>query len=75
MHPQRIIAHIYERNSNVNKVAETLQVKAATVSRVIHGKATSRNIATYISGFIKIPLDDLWPGVYVKQYKHKVRAA
>lgn len=76
MHPMDIIALLYKSGTNGIKIAEKTGVRASTVSRVIHNKTKSRNVATYISGTLNKPLSELWPGTYdEKQYKHKVRAA
>jgi len=75
MHPKDIIACLHKADTSVVGVATDLGLRTATVSMVINDKGRSRNVATYISGILEIPLNELWPDVYIKQYKHKVRAA
>lgn len=64
MHPADIKAALEKKGRPAVKVARRLHINKATVSRVIHGRDTSRRVADEISRVTGIPISQLWPGRY-----------
>lgn len=45
-------------------LADRLEVSRMSVSNVIHGRVTSKRIASAIAEVIKKPVGSIWPGRY-----------
>lgn len=60
MNPYDIIAAIYKAGFPPSRIARDLGKSRSAVSQVIRSKASSHNIATYISSVTNIPLSRLW---------------
>lgn len=61
MHYADIIAALTKKGYTASSVARELEVDPSMVTRVIHGKKNSYNIATYIASVTSVPLRRLWP--------------
>lgn len=61
MHYADILAAMTKADNPPSKVARDLEVSPSAVSQVIHGKANSYDIASYIAAVTNIPLNKLWP--------------
>lgn len=64
MHPEQIKAEIRMKGTTPAALADSLSLSRMTVSNVIHGRITSRRVADAISGLIRKPVTQLWPGRY-----------
>lgn len=67
MHPADISAAIKKSGKNQSILARELDVSPTAVRLVITGNSHSRRIADAISKLTGCSLDELWPGVYVKE--------
>lgn len=73
MHPEDIIAQLRKAKNHPSKIARDLKVHTTTVSQVIHGKATSHRVASYIASRIGKSVHQLWPGKYTEPGKRGPR--
>ena len=64
MDPVEIVFELRRRGLSQVAVAARLGVAHATVNNVIHGRATSYRIASYIADVLQQRLEVLWPGRY-----------
>lgn len=65
MHPEDIKAALRKKGSSQTDVARRLQVSQATVHLVIHGRGTSKRVASEIAEITGVPLKTLFPNKYV----------
>lgn len=65
MHPADINAALIKRGSSQSALARELGVSQPLISGVIHSRIASRRVAQEISKRIAIPVEKIWPGVYV----------
>lgn len=70
MHPEIIKAMIKMQGLNSADIARHLNVSAASVHNVIHGKFKSNRIAGVIAKTIGKSKVDLWPEIYSKKNKN-----
>jgi lambda repressor-like predicted transcriptional regulator len=76
MHYADIISALIKAGHPPSKLADSLEVGAPSISRVIRGDMTSKRIAKRISRITRIPTNKLWPdGRYERRNKQARRLA
>lgn len=64
MNSHDVIAELKKAGSTQRMIAARLQVTPQTVSGVIHGRVTSRRVASAIAGAIGRQIEQVWPSRY-----------
>jgi lambda repressor-like predicted transcriptional regulator len=74
MHPEQIKAEIRMKGLTSSAIADELHRSRMAVSNVIHGRVTSRAIASRIAKAIGMDINQIWPGKYLKARKKRAQA-
>lgn len=75
MHYADIISALIKAGHPPSQLADSLEVGAPSISRVIRGDMTSRRIAKRISRVTRIPTNKLWPDGRYERRKSARRLA
>lgn len=75
MKPPLITAHLQIAGTRPRELAEQIGVTESAVNHCIHGRSTSRRIATEISRVTGLSLNALWPGRYDRAARQVRKAA
>ena len=69
MKPIDIRIALLQNGYSNTRLAQELRLARSTVGEVIHGRQSSRRVATRISVLTGLPIATLWPGRYSESRK------
>lgn len=64
MHADDLIYALKKLGWRQVALARLLAVDICTINNVIHGRTTSRRIATFIARELKMTAEEIWPEIY-----------
>lgn len=74
MKPLDIRIALLQKGYSNRRIAREMKLADSTVSAVINGHGTSRNVAKTVSDITGIPVSSLWPGRYPRLELAQIRA-